>query len=179
MSKSNDKQFYKFINKIKHIFTNQEEEKKILNQRKLRDVPISEEQKILDKNTYNVMNKTKKLDLKKFNKEFERRKEIKKKESGEKIKKRLGILNKPVRTERIYDQSIGNILINIKNTWIGILDDLMDGNFNLTIFTTKNRLFYIGITIVFISLILFLFSKSRKKIDCSNTKKVFVYKYSK
>ena len=77
MSKSNDKQFYKFINKIKHIFTNQEEEKKILNQRKLRDVPISEEQKILDKNTYNVMNKTKKLDLKKFNKEFERRKEIK------------------------------------------------------------------------------------------------------
>ena len=55
----------------------------------------------------------------------------------------------------------------------------MDGNFNLTIFTTKNRLFYIGITIVFISLILFLFSKSRKKIDCSNTKKVFVYKYSK
>jgi hypothetical protein len=179
MSKTNNNVFYKLLNNIKTTFTNNKGTNINNNKIKLKDVVISEEQKKLDENTYKMLiDRHKKIDLKKFNKEFERRKDLTKKQSSENIKKRLGVLNKPKKIKKIYEQSIGEILINTKNAWISLLDDLINGNFNMSIFTTENRLFYIGLTIILISIILYLFSSSKKDIDCDNTKKVYhIYKH--
>jgi hypothetical protein len=52
--------------------------------------------------------------------------------------------------KKIYEMSVGEILVGIKDTWFEILDDLLQQNFTLDIFTRGTRLFFIGLTLVLI-----------------------------
>lgn len=56
-----------------------------------------------------------------------------------------------------YKLNLLEIAIELKNTWFGILDDLLAGNMSLNIILKDNRLFYIGLTILIIAIILYIY----------------------
>lgn len=96
------------------------------------------------------------FDIKKFNKEFEDQllasKEATKKREEERLKK----LNVVQETKPISELTIAEILIGIKDTWFGIIDDLLNLKFNMTTITSENRLFYIGLTIIIIVILTYI-----------------------
>ena len=49
-------------------------------------------------------------------------------------------------------------MINVKNTWFDILDDILAGNISMSMFSKKNRLFYIGLTIIIIAMVLYIYN---------------------
>jgi hypothetical protein len=91
-----------------------------------------------------------------FNKKFEAEKLRTKNQSKNKEKELNDKLKSIVPYTPIYSQNLWSILINLKNAWFDILDDLLKGNFSWQIFTKDSRLFYIGLTFCIISIILFL-----------------------
>jgi len=99
------------------------------------------------------------FDMDKFNREFEKTEEEQKQINKEKEEEKLEKLNTPkVETKKIYQNTLYDILIGIKNTWLGILDDILNFQYNLETLTKNNRLFYIGITLVIIALIVFFYN---------------------
>lgn len=98
-----------------------------------------------------------KFDIQKFNKEFENKIE-QSKETGKLLdENRLEKLNKQKIEPKPYQLSIAEILIVIKDSWFGLLDDLLQEQFYMETFTKKNRMFYIGLTIVIIVIIFYLY----------------------
>jgi hypothetical protein len=117
------------------------------------------------------------FDVKKFNLDFDVDKALQKKIAREKEKKKLASLEKPEIKKKIYELSVGEILIGIKDTWFDILDDLLQYKFSLDIFIKGNRLFFIGLTIAIIVLIIYLYelltnnddeNKDENKDDTNN-----------
>jgi hypothetical protein len=100
----------------------------------------------------------KRFDLGKFNKVFDVNREISKSNQRVKDIQKLNELSKVDTTVSLYDLNISQILINTKNTWFNVLDDLLDRRFNLETFSKENRLFYIGLTILVITVILYLYT---------------------
>jgi hypothetical protein len=127
-----------------------------------------------------VFNKSK---LGEFNKEFERMKEETKSKYKESNKKKLDKLSStviPIKT--FYNQSVSEIFIGVKDTWFNILDDVLDQNFSVKIFTKENRLFYIGISLIIICIILIVYDMFADKPNNSKVEKVeihHVYHYDK
>jgi hypothetical protein len=97
------------------------------------------------------------FDLAQFNKTFERNKEIAKENQRIDDLNKLNALSRQTVQVGLYDLPLAQIIINIKNTWFNLLDDLLDQKFELQTFTKENRLFYIGITILFFAIIMYLF----------------------
>ncbi len=93
----------------------------------------------------------------KFNKAFDEDKAKKKIEIEKTEKERLAKLNKPDVNKPLYQLSVGEIIIGVKNTFFDIIDDLFLGKYDLQIFTKDNRLFFIGITCLLFSVILYLY----------------------
>ncbi len=91
-----------------------------------------------------------------FNKKFEQQKLLIKNRSKKKEKELNSKLNKTVPYTPIYSQNLWSILVNLKNAWFDILDDLLNGKFSWNIFTKDSRLFYVGLTFCIIAIILFL-----------------------
>lgn len=100
----------------------------------------------------------KRFDLGKFNKVFDVNREITKQNQRVKELQKLRELSSVDTTKSLYDLNLTEILINTKNTWFGLLDDLLDQRFNTETFTKDNRLFYVGLTIFFIAIVLYLYS---------------------
>lgn len=75
-----------------------------------------------------------------------------------------------------YSQLFLEILINIKNTWFGLLDDLLQQKFYIETFTKNNRLLYLGLTIIIIALIVFLLNAMNENFD-NNKKKIYQVHY--
>jgi len=98
-----------------------------------------------------------KFDIDKFNRDFDQYKIQRKDEMNKKIKQKLNELNTVKISIPAYDLSIGQIAINIKDSLFGILDDLINYNFSWDILLKRNRLFYLGITLIVISLINYLY----------------------
>jgi len=100
------------------------------------------------------------FDINQFNKEFEKIQEERKNIIEQEKEKKLAELNKE--QEKInypYSQSIGEIIIGIKDTFFGILKDMFNNELN-NIFIKNHRLFYIGFSlfiILFIFVIIFIF----------------------
>lgn len=113
-----------------------------------------------------------KVDEKKFNDDFERYKHFVQKykniDDTNKLNK-LNELNKKDNYTKIYDLSILEIFVNIKDTWFEILDDILSTKITLKIFTKENRLFYIGITIFIIACALYLYNALTCNTDNINT----------
>jgi hypothetical protein len=131
--------------------------------------------------------KSRKMDLAEFNKEFVFKKEqaeiqnrIK---SQEKIDRLTAAANKEIKS--LYSLSVAELVIGVKDTWFGILDDLLAQKIEMRTLTKENRLFFMGLTIIFIATILYLYNffldeeVKIDKIDNSNIKiveKHYIYK---
>lgn len=110
---------------------------------------------------------TKKFDLGRFNKEFERNKEITLESQRLKDLDKLNALAQETERVSLYDLSLLQIIVNAKDSWFNLLDDLLDQRFELSTFTKDNRLFYIGLTIIVFAIILYLYTTI--SADGSNT----------
>lgn len=98
-----------------------------------------------------------KFDSQKFNKEFDIYKQNKKDELQDEANDRLEDKSSIIKRKKIYDHTIMELMINIKDTWFEILDDILDHRFTLGTIFKNNRLFYIGITIFVFTCILYLY----------------------
>jgi len=107
-----------------------------------------------------------------FNQKFEESKELTKLLSKEKERQRLQDLNTEELRKSIVELSTIEILIGIKDTWFELIDDLLQGKFNMETFTKDNRLFYIGVTIILIVILYFLFSIFNDDQENDKNKKI-------
>jgi hypothetical protein len=98
------------------------------------------------------------FDLGKFNKVFDINREITKRNQRVEELQKLNRLSKVDTKTSLYDLNMSQIMVNTKNSWFNLLDDLLEQRFQLSTFTKDNRLFYIGLTIVFICVILYLYT---------------------
>lgn len=101
---------------------------------------------------------SKRFDLGQFNKVFDRNKEIAKESQRISDLNKLNALSQETVHVSLYDLSLYQIIINTKNTWFNLLDDLLDQKFELETFTKENRLFFIGLTVVFFAVVLYLYA---------------------
>jgi hypothetical protein len=53
--------------------------------------------------------------------------------------------------------SFSEILVQMKDTWFGILDDILTGNISINIIMKDTRLFYIGLTIIILAFIFYIY----------------------
>jgi len=95
------------------------------------------------------------FDIAEFNKKFEQVMDERKKEADKENGTKLNKLSQEANENKKnpYNQTIGEILIGIKNTFFGILFDLFDGQFDVSILTKEHRMYYIGMIILSIVLI--------------------------
>lgn len=94
-----------------------------------------------------------------FNNAFEEQKAKTRKLEGELIKNKLDIMNDTGNTKKkIYDMSVLDVLIGIKDTWFNLIDDLLNKNISMSTFTRDNNLFYLGITIMIITLVIYIYN---------------------
>jgi len=56
-----------------------------------------------------------------------------------------------------YKLTLLEMAIELKNTWFGILDDLIAGNISINTIIKDNRLFYVGVTILIFAIILYIY----------------------
>lgn len=98
------------------------------------------------------------FDLQKFNLEFEKEKDRRKEEIAKKEQAKLDLLNKDPPPKPVYKYSIGEIFIGIKDSWFDILDDILQYGITQDTFTKNNRLYFIGITFIFLVSILFIYN---------------------
>lgn len=118
------------------------------------------------------MNSYSKKELDKFNTEFERKvidKPILKCMDKNDLDKRNILLTE----KSITDLTVAEILIGIKDTWFGMTDDLIHLRISRETATKNNRLFFIGLTLVIIILLLFLYEYLIEGDD-SKTKEVVI-----
>jgi hypothetical protein len=94
-----------------------------------------------------------KLDIDKFNRDFEQYKDKRKIEMREQLQKKLDDLGREPSEIPAYNLSMGQILINVKDTILNILDDILRFKFELGIFTKDDRLFYLGILMLIIGIL--------------------------
>lgn len=106
----------------------------------------------------------KQIDLGRFNKEFDRTKQIAINNQKLNDLTKLNELSKEEKKEKLYNLNMSEIILNTKDTWFNVLDDLLDQQFKLQTFTKENRLFYIGVTILLFGIIIYLYiSLSREE----------------
>ena len=86
-------------------------------------------------------------------KESERKRYLKHLQKRDDIKRDEGL-------KSLYKQSILELAINTKDAWFELMDDLLDQQFTVDTIVKNNRLFYIGITIFIISIIIYIYDKS-------------------
>jgi heme/copper-type cytochrome/quinol oxidase subunit 1 len=98
-----------------------------------------------------------KFDINKFNKAFEQNKESSKQKQSNLEDKRLDKLNTQKIQLKPYQLSIAQIFITMKDSWFELIDDLLQRQFYVETFTKKNRMFYIGLTIIIIVIIFYLY----------------------
>ena len=97
------------------------------------------------------------FDINKFNADFELATDLSKMKSKQLDEARLNKLNEEKKQKPIYELSVSEIIIGIKDAWFDLLDDLLQQRFSIDTFVRNNKLFYIGLTIVIVILILYLY----------------------
>jgi hypothetical protein len=100
------------------------------------------------------------FDLDKFNKEFVFKKELATVQNRITSKEKIDRLTKAANTEikSLYNLSVAELVVGIKDTWFGILDDVLAQKIEFKTLTKDNRLFFIGLTIIFITTIIYLYN---------------------
>lgn len=98
------------------------------------------------------------FDIDKFNRDFDQYKDKRKEEMKDRIDRKLAELNTPPEVIPPYNLSIGQIMINMKDAVFNIIDDLLNFKISWDIILKESRLFYLGILILIIACILFLYA---------------------
>ena len=96
------------------------------------------------------------FDNKEFNAEFEKSMLKQKQIHEQQNKMKLDKLNK-VQDKKIYDYTLSQTLINMKDAIFDIMDDIITLNITKDILTKENRLYYLGILILIIVLVLHVY----------------------
>jgi hypothetical protein len=107
---------------------------------------------------------SKEFDSLKFNENYEKTKKQKNLKRRLKDAEKLKKLNKKLTNKKLHNMSILDILIEFKDSIFNILDDLINFNFKdfntfLKIFSKNNRLFYLGLLIIFTTSIIYIFTE--------------------
>ena len=84
------------------------------------------------------------------------------------MESKLKDMNEAKDHKELYELSIGKTLINTKDTIFGILDDLLRFKFETETFTKNNRLYYLGIIIIMIVCLTFLYELFSKEQNQNN-----------
>ena len=92
-----------------------------------------------------------------INNKFEKHKENVSTQNSELEKQRLYELNKNIENKKIYNYTLLELLIGIKDTWFYLFDDLLQKKFYSETLTKDNRLFFIGLTITLFVIIIYLY----------------------
>lgn len=98
-----------------------------------------------------------KFDINKFNAAFEQNIEATTQTNRDLESARLSKLNLQKPEVKPYELSFSQMLIGIKDTWFGLTDDLLQKQYYTETFTKQNRLFFIGLTIILIIIIIYLY----------------------
>jgi len=98
------------------------------------------------------------LDIDKFNRRFTQYEIRRHNEMNRILQDKLNDLNRPQEELPIYNRPLGQILIETKDNIFNIFDESLSGNISIDTFTGFNRLFYIGICILFIAFLIFVFN---------------------
>ena len=103
-------------------------------------------------------NSSKKIDLAKYNKEFERNMNIEYVKHKEREKNNLDKLSYETKdnTSILVNLTIQQLMENTKKTWYDIMDDIMDGNLSIGVFVNNDRMFYVGILVVIIVIFIYI-----------------------
>ena len=115
-------------------------------------------------------NGNKKIDLGRFNIEFDKQLDNANYFQDIIDKDYLDTLNK--KENIIKKLSIYDILINIKDTWFDIINDLTNHKYDRTVILKDDRLFYVGLTLILYVVLTYLFHSLR------NDKKIYYVKRS-
>lgn len=124
-------------------------------------------------------NPNKVFDIDNFNGQFVFMKEEQKKKNQKINKDKLDKLNRRANPheKKLYELSFYELCVELKNSWFGILDDILDLNFSssgsdiLNIFIKDNRLFFIGLTIIIIAIVIYIYNyydENKTNITSSN-----------
>ena len=98
-----------------------------------------------------------KFDIDKFNRDFSQYIQKRKTDMKEILDQKLERLNKPVPVPLVYNLPVGQIIINIKDAFFDILDDIVNFKVASDTFTRSNRMFYVGIVCVIVALLLYFY----------------------
>jgi hypothetical protein len=99
-----------------------------------------------------------KLDIDHYNRQINQYSEIRKNDTKVLIEQKLIDLNKQTPPELVYDLSIGQTLINFKDSMFDIMDDIINLRINYDTFTKNNRLYYLGLFMIMLACILFFYA---------------------
>jgi hypothetical protein len=94
---------------------------------------------------------------------------------------RIRELNRLQELQSINDEpslnelTISELIVNTKDAWFGILDDLLDKQYEKETFTKDNRLFYVGITLIVFSAIIYIFISLNDNNNHSTNDKNIIY----
>lgn len=93
-----------------------------------------------------------------FNRDFDQYGARRQFEMDRLLQDKLTDLNNPHTEIPFYNRTLGEILIDTKDAIFNLLDDLLAWHFDYDTFTKQNRPFYIGVMLLFIAILVFLFS---------------------
>lgn len=99
----------------------------------------------------------KRFEVNRFNRRFKEYKMRREEEKERKMKEKLDQLNRPPEKTPPYLQPLGRIAIDSKDALFDILDETLQGNLSSQTFLVKNRMFYLGITLIVISMLTFFY----------------------
>jgi hypothetical protein len=111
------------------------------------------------------------FDIQKFNEQYNdvRKRRKQKIEMSEKGK--LNKLNTVEYRKQLHQLTIGELVFNFKDSMFDTLTDLLNFKFNLK----NNRLFYLGILIIMIIIILYFFAPDNCKDGIKKEPKYFIF----
>ena len=97
------------------------------------------------------------FEIDRWNRDFEQYKDRRDLEMRRRMKEKLDQLSKPVPKVPAYNQPLGKILINTKDSLFDITDDLLQFKFTSDTLIKNDRLFYLGVLLLIISMTTFLY----------------------
>lgn len=98
-----------------------------------------------------------KFDIDRFNRDFDQYKQKRKDQMKEEIDRKLAELNRPPEVIPVYNLSIGQILVNMKDSVFDIIDDVINFKIYNGMLLKNNRMFYLGLFIIIIALLMFFY----------------------
>jgi hypothetical protein len=112
------------------------------------------------------------FDSQEFNAAFEKSIETQKAKTRDIDREKLNKMSTEEIVKPVSSLSIFEIIVGIKDTWFGLIDDLLQRRFTMVTFTKNNRLFFIGTTIILIIITLYLYDIFVNEADVEVHKKV-------